>query len=109
MSNLVVFDFDGIHTTDEVLNKLRSLEKEYLIDLEDACVVVRDKSGKVHRESRGVLARRRPVENFSRCPRTVNARESAGGRRSPWARSRVAPSRANCARRLTNKGFDDAL
>ena len=48
MSNLVVFDFDGIHAADEVLNKLRSLEKEYLIDLEDACVVERDKSGKVH-------------------------------------------------------------
>jgi hypothetical protein len=28
MSSLVVFDFDGIHTADEVLNKLRSLEKE---------------------------------------------------------------------------------
>jgi hypothetical protein len=27
MSNLVVFDFDGIHTADEV--KLRSLQKEY--------------------------------------------------------------------------------
>jgi uncharacterized membrane protein len=48
MSSLVVFDFDGIHTADEVLNKLRSLEKEYLIDLEDACVVERDKGGKVH-------------------------------------------------------------
>ena len=48
MSNLVVFDFDGVHTADEVLNKLRSLQKEYLIDLEDACVVERDQSGKVH-------------------------------------------------------------
>jgi uncharacterized membrane protein len=48
MSNLVVFDFDGIHTADEVLNKLRSLQKEYLIDLEDACVVERDQGGKVH-------------------------------------------------------------
>ena len=48
MSNLVVFDFDGLHTADEVLNKLRSLQKEYLIDLEDACVVERDKGGKVH-------------------------------------------------------------
>jgi len=48
MSNLVVFDFDGIHTADEVLNKLRSLQKDYLIDLEDACVVERDKSGKIH-------------------------------------------------------------
>ena len=48
MSNLVVFDFEGIHTADEVLNKLRSLQKEYLIDLEDACVVEREKGGKVH-------------------------------------------------------------
>jgi uncharacterized membrane protein len=48
MSNLVVFDFDGIHTADEVLNKLRSLQKEYLIDLEDACVVEREKGGKIH-------------------------------------------------------------
>ena len=48
MSNLVVLGFDGLHTADEVLNKLRSLQKEYLIDLEDACVVERDASGKVH-------------------------------------------------------------
>jgi uncharacterized membrane protein len=48
MSNLIVLDFDGIHTADEVLNKLRSLQKEHLIDLEDACVVERDKDGKVH-------------------------------------------------------------
>ena len=48
MSNLVVFDFDGIHTADEVLNKLRSLQREYLIDLEDACVVERETGGKIH-------------------------------------------------------------
>jgi uncharacterized membrane protein len=48
MSNLVVLGFDGIHTADEVLNKLRSLQKEYLIDLEDCCVVERDVGGKVH-------------------------------------------------------------
>lgn len=48
MSNLVVFDFDGIHIADEVLNKLRALQKDYLIDLEDACVVERDQGGKVH-------------------------------------------------------------
>src|SRR5215831_453455 len=47
-SNLVVLDFDGIHTADEVLNRLRSMQKEYLIDLEDACVVERDKSGKIY-------------------------------------------------------------
>jgi uncharacterized membrane protein len=48
MSDLVILGFDGLHTADEVLNKLRSLQKEYLIDLEDACVVERDKDGKVH-------------------------------------------------------------
>jgi uncharacterized membrane protein len=48
MSTLVVLGFDGLHTADEVLNKLRSLQKEYLIDLEDACVVEREVSGKVH-------------------------------------------------------------
>jgi uncharacterized membrane protein len=47
MSNLVVFDFDGIHAADEVLNKLRSLQGEYLIGLEDACVVDREKGGKI--------------------------------------------------------------
>jgi uncharacterized membrane protein len=48
MSNLVVLDFDGLHTADEVLNRLRSMQKEYLIDLEDACVVERDKNGKIY-------------------------------------------------------------
>ena len=48
MSSLVVLGFDGIHTADEVLNKVRPLQKEHLIDLEDACVVERDADGKVH-------------------------------------------------------------
>jgi uncharacterized membrane protein len=48
MSNLVILGFDGLHTADEVLNKLRSLQKEYLIDLEDSCVVEREADGKVH-------------------------------------------------------------
>jgi uncharacterized membrane protein len=48
MSSLVVLGFDGIHTADEVLNKVQSMQKEHLIDLEDACVVERDKGGKVH-------------------------------------------------------------
>src|ERR1700756_5001738 len=48
MSDLVVLGFDGIHTADEVLNKLRSLQQENLIDLEDACVVERETNGKVY-------------------------------------------------------------
>jgi uncharacterized membrane protein len=48
MSTLIVLDFDGIRTADEVLNKVRSLQKEHLVDLEDACVVERDSAGKIH-------------------------------------------------------------
>jgi uncharacterized membrane protein len=47
MSDLVVLDFDGTGTADEVLTKLRSMQKEHLIDLEDACVVVHTEAGKV--------------------------------------------------------------
>ena len=47
MSDLVVVDFDGVRTADEVLTKLRGLQKEHLIDLEDACVVVHTEAGKV--------------------------------------------------------------
>lgn len=44
MFDLVVVGFD----TPKVLLKLASLGKEYLVDLEDAVVVVRDGEGKVH-------------------------------------------------------------
>jgi uncharacterized membrane protein len=47
MSDLVVVSYKGEDTADQVLNKLREMQKEYLIDLEDACVVVRNKDGKV--------------------------------------------------------------
>jgi uncharacterized membrane protein len=48
MSDLIAVAFKGEHTADQVLNKLQALQKEYLIDLEDACVVVRDQAGQVH-------------------------------------------------------------
>lgn len=47
MSELVVLGFDGVGTADEVLTKLHSLQREFLIDLEDACVVVHTDTGKV--------------------------------------------------------------
>jgi uncharacterized membrane protein len=47
MSDLIVVGFKGEDTADQVLNKLRALQKEHLIDLEDACVVVRDPQGDV--------------------------------------------------------------
>ncbi len=48
MGQLVVLGFDGERAADEVLNKVRSLRSEHLIDLEDAVVVQRDSEGKVH-------------------------------------------------------------
>jgi uncharacterized membrane protein len=48
MSDLVAISFKGESTADEVLNKLTAMRKEHLIDLEDACVAVRDPGGKVH-------------------------------------------------------------
>ena len=47
MSDLIVVSFKGVDTADQVLNKLRALQKEHLIDLEDACIVVRDQNGDV--------------------------------------------------------------
>ena len=48
MSDLIVVGFDTPDEADKVLVKLSGLKKEYLIDLEDAVVVVRDEAGKVH-------------------------------------------------------------
>jgi uncharacterized membrane protein len=48
MSDLIAVGFKGEDTADQVLNKLQALQKEHLIDLEDACVVVRDQAGQVH-------------------------------------------------------------
>jgi uncharacterized membrane protein len=44
MSDLIVVGFKGEDTADQVLNKLAALRREHLIDLEDACVVVRDQN-----------------------------------------------------------------
>lgn len=47
MAELIVVGFEKIDTADQVLQKLRSLKQEYLIDLEDAVVVTRNQEGKV--------------------------------------------------------------
>lgn len=48
MSELVCIAFKDSSTADRVLNELRALETEYVLDLEDAVIVVRDMDGKVH-------------------------------------------------------------
>jgi uncharacterized membrane protein len=37
-----------LSTADQVLNELRAMETDYVLDLEDAVIVVRDLDGKVH-------------------------------------------------------------
>ena len=48
MSDLTVIGFPDEFKADEVLLDLRKLEREYLIDLEDAAIVVRKKDGRVN-------------------------------------------------------------
>ena len=48
MSELVCIAFKDSGTADQVLNELRAMERDYVLDLEDAVIVVRDKDGKVH-------------------------------------------------------------
>jgi uncharacterized membrane protein len=47
MSNLVVVAYPDEYRAAEVLAALRRLNKEYLIDLEDACYVTKDAKGKI--------------------------------------------------------------
>jgi len=47
MSQLVVIGYDDMHKADEVRLALVKLQQEYLIDLEDAVVVVKKPDGKV--------------------------------------------------------------
>ncbi len=47
MSNLVVVAYDDPFKAEEVRTTLRKLQQQYLIDLEDAVVAVKDAKGKV--------------------------------------------------------------
>jgi uncharacterized membrane protein len=47
MAELVVIGFDNPHEADRALTELGRLQREYLLDLEDAVVAIRDPDGKV--------------------------------------------------------------
>ena len=47
MSTLVVVGYDDPHKAEEVRLKLWKLQSEYLLDLEDAVVAVKDEKGKI--------------------------------------------------------------
>jgi uncharacterized membrane protein len=46
-SNLVVIEYDDKYKAEEMRLKLIKMQKEYLIDLDDAVVAVRDEKGKI--------------------------------------------------------------
>ena len=47
MADLIVIEYDDLHQAEEVRLKLQKMQKDYLIDLEDAVVAVKDQEGKV--------------------------------------------------------------
>ena len=47
MPDMICIAFKDKDTADRALNELREMQREYLIDLEDACVAVRELDGKV--------------------------------------------------------------
>src|SRR6185503_19269539 len=47
MSELIVIGFDDPNEADRALTELARLQREYLIDLEDAVVAIRDPEGKL--------------------------------------------------------------
>jgi uncharacterized membrane protein len=47
MAELVCVAFDDRNTADKVLNELQAMQKEHLVELADACVVIRDHDGTV--------------------------------------------------------------
>ncbi len=47
MADLVVIEYDDVHKAEEVRLKLLKMQREYLVDLEDAVVAYKDENGKV--------------------------------------------------------------
>jgi hypothetical protein len=48
MAELIAISFDNVEEADRVLTELARLQKEYLIDLEDAVVAIRQPDGNVN-------------------------------------------------------------
>ncbi len=46
-SNLVVIEYDDMYRAEEIRLKLQRMQKEHLIDLDDAVVAVKDEKGKI--------------------------------------------------------------
>ena len=47
MSDLIVIEYDDMYRAEEVRIRLQKMQREYLVDLADAVVAVKDEKGKV--------------------------------------------------------------
>jgi uncharacterized membrane protein len=47
MADLVVIEYDDMHKAEEIRLNLQKMQQEYLVDLADAVVAVKDENGKV--------------------------------------------------------------
>jgi uncharacterized membrane protein len=47
MADLIVIEYDDMHKAEEVRLMLQKMQREYLVDMEDAVVAVKDEKGKV--------------------------------------------------------------
>ncbi|MGA8053578.1 MAG: DUF1269 domain-containing protein [Burkholderiales bacterium] len=47
MANLIVIEYDDMHKAEEVRLRLQKMQRDYLVDLEDAVIAVKDEKGKV--------------------------------------------------------------
>ena len=65
MADLVCVAFDDPTTADRALTELTALQKEYLIELKDACVVVRSPDGEVHLHQAVPLVKREALAGGS--------------------------------------------
>ena len=48
MAELICVAFDDANTADRLLNELQIMQKEHLVELADACVVIRNAAGGLH-------------------------------------------------------------
>lgn len=48
MSEVLAVAFDDLNGADDALHKLRSLESEHLVELDDACIAQSDEQGRLH-------------------------------------------------------------
>jgi len=47
MADLIVIEYDDMHKAEEVRLRLQKMQRDYLVDLEDAVIAVKDEKGKV--------------------------------------------------------------